>query len=283
LMSAEPFRGGTKWIPQTTHMLKLLYADLKSVAPHVKLYMDMNVIARYESTEPLRRMEDSLVDIVGTHNHCFGTQHTLEETLTEIEADYAAIQRRGLSIPIYFELQGFATDGVEYRMPSAAEMSDYAPKIIATKKIAGLFWYPWDRAASSYSQWLSKDRYDSSGQDRWAVVHQVSECLTTDVRQVAQVRPVEFSLSQNYPNPFNPGTIIKYTISGVGSLGLGASKTMIVVYDVLGRQVATLVNEAKAPGSYEVTFDGSGLSSAVYIYRLTVGAFVQSRKMALVK
>ena len=58
---------------------------------------------------------------------------------------------------------------------------------------------------------------------------------------------------------------------------------MLVVYDVLGRQVATLVNEVKAPGSYEVRFDGSGLASGVYICRMTAGAFVQSRTMLLVK
>ena len=85
-----------------------------------------------------------------------------------------------------------------------------------------------------------------------------------------------FELQGNYPNPFNPLTIIKYTIAG-------ASETMIVVYDVLGRQVATLVNEIKTPGSYEVSFDGSRLASGMYISRMTAGSFVASRKMLLVK
>ena len=105
----------------------------------------------------------------------------------------------------------------------------------------------------------------------------------------------EFALSQNYPNPFNPETTIKYTIAGIegrgsgvgeagaGDRGPGASKTMLVVYDVLGRQVAMLVDDVKAPGSYEVRFDGSGLASGVYVYRLTAGSFVQSRTMLLLK
>ena len=95
--------------------------------------------------------------------------------------------------------------------------------------------------------------------------------------------PDAFSLSQNYPNPFNPVTVIHYTIAGARGQGPGTSKTMLVVYDVLGRQVATLVNEVKAPGSYEANFDASGLASGVYIYRLSAGSFAQSRKMILMK
>ena len=85
-----------------------------------------------------------------------------------------------------------------------------------------------------------------------------------------------FNLSQNYPNPFNPTTLIRYTIAGSKEVKLG-------VYDILGREVAVLVNERRGPGSYEVTFDGSGLSSGVYVYRLIVGNFVESRKMVLMK
>ena len=105
--------------------------------------------------------------------------------------------------------------------------------------------------------------------------------------------PSGYELEQNYPNPFNPVTIIKYTVGGTEGRGSGGNKTMLVVYDVLGRRVATLVDEVKAPGSYEVRFsakggsasggDGSGLASGVYFYRLASGSFVQARKMLLMK
>jgi hypothetical protein len=90
--------------------------------------------------------------------------------------------------------------------------------------------------------------------------------------------PMEYSLSQNYPNPFNPVTTIQFSIP-VGTYG----RTSLRVYDLLGREVAVLVNEKKAPGSYQVTFDGAGLASGVYIYELRAGEFVQTRKMALVR
>jgi hypothetical protein len=92
-----------------------------------------------------------------------------------------------------------------------------------------------------------------------------------------------FSLEQNYPNPFNPVTFIKYTIGGTRGWGLGVRDVSLIVYDVLGRQVAVLVNERKAPGNYEVRFDALGLSSGVYFYRLQAGDFVQTQKMILAK
>ncbi len=101
--------------------------------------------------------------------------------------------------------------------------------------------------------------------------------------QSNSLKPTVFRLDQNYPNPFNPSTMIMYTVGGTRGSGLGTRKTMIVVYDLLGRQVATLVNEEKAPGFYEVSFDGSGLASGVYVYRLTAGSFVETKKMILVK
>ena len=86
----------------------------------------------------------------------------------------------------------------------------------------------------------------------------------------------DFNLSQNYPNPFNPTTTISYQISQRGLVTLK-------VYDVLGREVATIVNEEKISGSYEIKFDGSDLSSGVYFYKLQAGSFVQTRKMIYLK
>jgi hypothetical protein len=103
--------------------------------------------------------------------------------------------------------------------------------------------------------------------------------------------PHSFALHQNYPNPFNPVTKIRITIAD-------RRLTIVGVYDLLGREVATLVNEVKDPGSYEVVFDASGLASGVYLYRMQVrgsdsapprdsrggsGEFVQIRKMLVVK
>lgn len=86
----------------------------------------------------------------------------------------------------------------------------------------------------------------------------------------------EFKLYQNYPNPFNPITTINYTIAARQFVQLN-------IYDVLGSEISTLVNEVKEPGSYELQFDGSVLSSGIYLYVLKVETFVETKKMVLLR
>jgi hypothetical protein len=88
--------------------------------------------------------------------------------------------------------------------------------------------------------------------------------------------PATYALLQNYPNPFNPSSLISYTVPSTVAVTLK-------VYNLLGQEVATLVNQVQAPGRYTVRFDSSRLSSGVYFYRLQAGSFVALRKMMLVK
>jgi hypothetical protein len=83
-------------------------------------------------------------------------------------------------------------------------------------------------------------------------------------------------LHQNYPNPFNPATTIRYDLPQ-------QANAKIVVYDMIGREVATLVNETKDAGSYEVTFTASQLASGVYFYKLSSGVFTSMKKLVLMK
>ncbi len=88
--------------------------------------------------------------------------------------------------------------------------------------------------------------------------------------------PQEFKLTQNYPNPFNPSTMIEYSVANNEFVTLK-------VYDVLGQEIATLVNELKAPGKYSARFDASSLTSGIYIYRIQSESFSSTRKMILQK
>jgi hypothetical protein len=88
--------------------------------------------------------------------------------------------------------------------------------------------------------------------------------------------PKDYHLLQNYPNPFNPSTKIRYAISKTAF-------TTLKVYSILGQEIATLINEEKAPGVYEVNFDGLNLTSGTYIYKLQAGNFVETKKMILLK
>ena len=104
-----------------------------------------------------------------------------------------------------------------------------------------------------------------------------SQVVGVEVRdETVGSNPSIFSLSQNYPNPFNPITNITFQVPITSHVTLS-------VYDMLGREVAVLVNERREAGVHEVKFDGSGLSSGVYFYRLTAGTFVETRRLLLLR
>jgi len=89
-----------------------------------------------------------------------------------------------------------------------------------------------------------------------------------------------FTLKQNYPNPFNPQTKIGFTVPNItGNL----SFVKLAVYDVVGNEVALLVNEEKAPGDHQVTFDASNLPGGVYFYRMETTGFAETKKLVLLK
>ena len=102
----------------------------------------------------------------------------------------------------------------------------------------------------------------------------VSTSVVTGVGEAAS--PNRFALEQNYPNPFNPTTEIRFQVSRV-------SDVKLVVYDLIGRQVAILVNGAVQPGVHSVKFNGSHLASGVYFYRLSANAASLTRKMIMVR
>ena len=118
--------------------------------------------------------------------------------------------------------------------------------------------------------------------------------LPTSVEENTVKVPTKFELAQNYPNPFNPTTTIKYTIpyhlladatkGGQSNVARSFSSNVLLnVYNVLGQKIATLVNERKSTGTYEVSFNAGSLSSGTYIYVLSTDGFVQAKKMLLLK
>ena len=107
----------------------------------------------------------------------------------------------------------------------------------------------------------------------------------TIIQEDSDVLPTEFKLYNNYPNPFNPTTIIKYAIPQSplpGEDGRGGLVTL-KVYDVLGKEIKTLVNEEKPAGYYEVEFDATSLPSGVYFYQLKTRDYIKVRKMVLLR
>jgi hypothetical protein len=145
-------------------------------------------------------------------------------------------------------------------------------------------WRLSDRSGDRYTQWAFTDNAGNQFEEYGFLeltfsyrgdvstgVHDHSESLA------------EPGLAQNYPNPFNPATTIRYSVGVVSGQSPVASSVRLSVYDLLGREVEELVNGKKESGSYEAKFNGEGLPSGVYIARLTIGDFSQSRRMVLVR
>jgi len=148
------------------------------------------------------------------------------------------------------------------------------------------------KAADSLSQFAATPRLQSGQSYRWDVTVRDEWNTTTSIDSFRLVyepsatgvdgreTPVEFELSQNYPNPFNPTTTITFSIPlSVERL----HATSLRVYDVLGREVATLVNETLPAGVYVRTLNASNLASGVYFYRLQSGSFITTRRMTLLR
>ena len=100
--------------------------------------------------------------------------------------------------------------------------------------------------------------------------------IITNINDKQKIIPTTYILSQNYPNPFNPSTTIEYAIPKT-------SFVTLKIYDILGTEVRSLVNEEKNLGSYQINFDASSLASGIYFYKIQAGSFVQTKKMILLK
>jgi hypothetical protein len=123
----------------------------------------------------------------------------------------------------------------------------------------------------------------SGGNGRGDVMLELLSSQLTNTGNNNITTPESYSLSQNNPNPFNPTTNIKFDVAKFGNV-------KIIVLDIMGREVQTLVNESMKPGTYEVSFDGSSLASGVYFYKISVNLgrsstvdFSETKRMLMIK
>jgi subtilisin-like proprotein convertase family protein len=154
---------------------------------------------------------------------------------------------------------------------------------VASAPFAGIF-IPYNSLTNFTStslpgEWILTITDHKSGDDGvlqdWGLL--ISESTIVGIEEKNDfLIPNSISLFQNYPNPFNPCTIISYQLAV-------SSKVILKVYDILGNEVATLVNEEKPAGNYEIEFEATNLSSGLYFYQLKSGEFVQTKKMILIK
>jgi hypothetical protein len=129
-------------------------------------------------------------------------------------------------------------------------------------------------------EWVLEIYDRSSGNfgilDAWGIELVFEQLTSVPDEQEENIIPDNFELSQNYPNPFNPSTTIRYSVPS-------RSTVVLKIYDILGGEVSTLVNEDKDVGIYSVNFNTSQLASGIYLFRIQAGTFVETKKMILIK
>jgi hypothetical protein len=134
----------------------------------------------------------------------------------------------------------------------------------------------WDTTVVLFNEMRDQQFTIRLGREPVSVTLDPESWILRDVTAESDLLPTAFALEQNYPNPFNPTTVIRYQLPV-------ASKVRLVVYDLLGREVTTLVNEMQYPGRYTSTWNASGFSSGAYFYRLTAGNFSITKRLLVLR
>jgi hypothetical protein len=189
-------------------------------------------------------------------------------TISEINNYGFYIQRRRDNEQQWTELQGFVPG---HGTTTEPQYYSYVDNTITERRL--------------YHYRLRQVDLDGTSHFTGAIAINVSSVTSVD-----ESVPHVFQLQQNYPNPFNPATHIRFSVRGSGfeenGSGFkvqGSNAVTLKVYDMLGREVRTLVNEYLQPGNYEVTFNAEGLASGVYLYRLTTSGFTETKRMMLMR
>ncbi len=176
-------------------------------------------------------------------------------------------------------------NAVSYRIQISSSMTITASTLLMDSSYISDTTITFLNFAASKNYFWRISAQNDFGPSLWSTIWGFRTGTTVDV-EYQQGLPEEFKLEQNYPNPFNPVTTIAYQIPYIQSsnnMNNGKAFVSLVIYDMLGREVETLVNEEQNSGYYQVKFDAGKLSSGIYIYALRAGNFSESRKLALLK
>jgi hypothetical protein len=169
-----------------------------------------------------------------------------------------------------------------YKITIAGDFTDNATTTVSWPSNLATFGTSWTIKPQVGSDWPTTNMLTASSVQIGAGLHKniiiikVGATGTNDVKLVDNQIPVSFALDQNYPNPFNPSTEIRFSLPVNG-------KVSLVVYNILGQEIATLLNEVKSAGNYSVRFDATSVPSGTYFYRLESSGRSEARKMLLLK
>ena len=247
--------------------------------PNAKLLInDFNIINNNSATTTYLQLinilkDSSLIDGIGVQAHRF----SLESTDTAVISNN--LRRLGATgLPVYVSELDLGNVGDTGTPNDNTQLQLY-------QKIFPVLWK--SPAVKGVTLWGYKEGemwqttcYLVQADNKWRPamtwLAQYVKDHPTGVERTVSTIPANYKLDQNFPNPFNPSTKIRYSIAK-------ASRVTLKIYDILGREVQTLVNEMQAPGQYTLTFNAQNLASGIYFYRLSAGNFSEVKKLMLLK
>lgn len=259
---------GWDWVLNAFRMAREIFPDSTKL-----MINDFNIINSSTSTSQYITIinllkAENLIDAIGVQGHAFTTTAPTVTMRTNLNSLAAT------GLPIY--VTELDIDGPT----DAIQLQDYQRIFHALYEHPGVQgitlwgWRPglWRNDQGAYI--INQD-----GSERPALVwlrdYLDTVDVTVGVNDISNT-PYEFRLDNNYPNPFNPTTNIQYSVAST-------SKVTLKIYDVLGNDIQTLVDDVKSPGQYTVTFDAHNFSSGVYFYQINAGSFTATKKLMLIK
>jgi len=271
---------GHDWIITSFEMARDIFGpDVKLMINDFGIVGSPNAASNYIAIiEDLQ--EEGLIDAIGVQAHAFSTRGSAAQLTSVLDM----LAETGLPI----QATEMDIDGNPTVDDQVTEEESDQTQLEAIQRIFPAFWEHdavegvtlWGWRPGLWRQDQEAFLVRNTGEERpaleWLREYVESTELVVSNEEITSDIPQHFQLYGNYPNPFNPSTQIKYDIAST-------TEVAIKVYDVLGRQVQTLVNTQQTPGTYTVSFDAAGLSSGVYFYRIETNAFAATKQMTLIK
>ena len=274
---------GWDWVIKAFEMARAIFPEgTRLIINDYGIISSQNAVNQYKVIIELLK-ERGLIDGIGVQSHAFNNGSSLASGTTPGTIRNSLNSLAELNLPI--QATEFDIDG----NPNLSDSDSEEVQLENYKRIFPVFWeHP---AVEGVTLWGWRPGMWRSDQDAFIFDQRPKDAMDwlEDYVDTANVifdvsiedgleaeLPAKFSLAQNYPNPFNPSTVISYQLA-VNSV------VSLKVYDMLGREVAILVNGMQTAGSHQVTFNAAGLSSGIYLYRLYTGQHSVTRKMMLLK
>ena len=259
---------GWDWIIKAFQMARDIFPDTTKL-----MINDYGIISsNASSANSYRRIirllkERDLIDAVGIQGHAFSTHNTpsihIKQTLDSLAVE---------GLPVY--VTEFEIDGTDDEVQKT-EYERVFPIIWKHSGVKGVTLWGWRHGLWREDEGAYLMNTDGTERPALEWLRDYIDNYITDVDKPEELA-TEFNLYNNYPNPFNPSTRIKYSVPNT-------AKVSLKVYDILGREVRTLVNKEQATGTYEVQFTANDLASGIYFYRLQAGDHVATKKLMLLK